>query len=229
VEAPIDTNNKGVFFLNSRIMRDDLKDGAAYTLFLGEKFPDNFDLGWLSGTSATLRNTGSPFQLRMGAGWVGNPPWIFDHVSDQGRWSWDNQQVDPLTGELVTVEPPAEIAESNTASETDPDQNQPPGNEESGEGEADADASVTADPDGAAETDAALRPDKNGLLKHSKLGGNGAKPLLVGGFSARHLGGVSFAFGDGSVRFMADSVTAGLMGRLANREDGNLIDARELP
>jgi prepilin-type processing-associated H-X9-DG protein len=160
---------------------------------------------------------------------AGSPPWIFDHISDQSRWSWDNQQVDPLTGELVTVEPPAELAESGAAADNELADTLPAGNQASGEGEADADATTTADSDGTAETDAALRPDKNGLLKHSKLGGNGAEPLLVGGFSARHLGGVSFAFGDGSVRFMADSVTAGLMGRLANREDGNLIDARELP
>src|SRR5262245_27516639 len=49
VEAPIDANNRGVLFLNSRIARDDLKDGATYTIFLGEKLPDDYDLGWLSG------------------------------------------------------------------------------------------------------------------------------------------------------------------------------------
>jgi prepilin-type processing-associated H-X9-DG protein len=43
------------------------------------------------------------------------------------------------------------------------------------------------------------------------------------------MGGVNFAFGDGSVRFVADDATAGLLGRLANRSDGNLVDAREMP
>ncbi|MCA9264945.1 MAG: DUF1559 domain-containing protein, partial [Planctomycetales bacterium] len=60
VEAPIDADNHGIFFLNSRIRRDDISDGAAYTILLGEKdLPDN-DLGWMSGTRAIMRNTGTP-------------------------------------------------------------------------------------------------------------------------------------------------------------------------
>jgi prepilin-type N-terminal cleavage/methylation domain-containing protein len=43
VETPIDSDNQGVFFLNSRLTREDLKDGTAYTLFLGEKLADEFD------------------------------------------------------------------------------------------------------------------------------------------------------------------------------------------
>jgi prepilin-type N-terminal cleavage/methylation domain-containing protein len=58
VEAPINMDNQGVLFLNSRILRDDLKDGATYTIFVGEKLIDPGDLGWMSGTRATLRNTG---------------------------------------------------------------------------------------------------------------------------------------------------------------------------
>jgi prepilin-type N-terminal cleavage/methylation domain-containing protein len=58
VEAPIDVTNNGVFFLNSRITYDDITDGSAYTLFLGEKIIEPGDLGWMSGTRATLRNTG---------------------------------------------------------------------------------------------------------------------------------------------------------------------------
>jgi prepilin-type processing-associated H-X9-DG protein len=72
-----------------------------------------------------------------------------------------------------------------------------------------------------------LRPDKNGLLPHSRLGGNGASPLVVGGFASSHTGGVNFALGDGSVRFIADDASAGLMGRLANRADGKTINAQE--
>ena len=60
VESPIDIDNHGVLFLNSRITLDDLLDGSAYTIVLGEKTTHSEnDLGWLSGTRATLRNTGA--------------------------------------------------------------------------------------------------------------------------------------------------------------------------
>jgi prepilin-type processing-associated H-X9-DG protein/prepilin-type N-terminal cleavage/methylation domain-containing protein len=60
VEAPIDVKNSGVFYLNSRTRPDDITDGAAYTILVGEKKLDGADLGWMSGTRATLRNAGSP-------------------------------------------------------------------------------------------------------------------------------------------------------------------------
>jgi prepilin-type N-terminal cleavage/methylation domain-containing protein len=61
-EAPIDADNHGVFFLNSHLRPDDVTDGLAYTLFIAEKKSDGAgnDLGWTSGTRATLRNTGTP-------------------------------------------------------------------------------------------------------------------------------------------------------------------------
>jgi hypothetical protein len=53
-----------MFFLNSRLRYEDVADGTAHTLFVGEKFVGSDpDLGWLSGTRATLRNTGH--SLRM--------------------------------------------------------------------------------------------------------------------------------------------------------------------
>jgi len=67
VEAPIDAGNHGVFCLNSFIGFDDLFDGRAQTIFFGEKCFGFYtprvpggDLGWLSGTRAMLRNTGTP-------------------------------------------------------------------------------------------------------------------------------------------------------------------------
>ena len=60
VEAPIDVDNHGVFFLNSHVRLRDVTDGASHTIFIGEKKVDSIDLGWMSGTRATLRNTGTP-------------------------------------------------------------------------------------------------------------------------------------------------------------------------
>ncbi len=58
VEAPIAADNHGVLFLNSRVRREDITDGASHTIFVGEKRLEAGDLGWMSGTRATLRNTG---------------------------------------------------------------------------------------------------------------------------------------------------------------------------
>ena len=60
VEAPIAENNRGVLFLNSHISARDVTDGVQHTIYLGEKQTGADDLGWMSGTRATLRNTGTP-------------------------------------------------------------------------------------------------------------------------------------------------------------------------
>jgi len=84
VEAPIDADNHGVMFLNSSISSRDVTDGTSHTIYVGEKKNDRYDvtvppevatsagpvavdegeqsgrvLGWMSGTRATLRNTGT--------------------------------------------------------------------------------------------------------------------------------------------------------------------------
>lgn len=61
LSAPIDATNNGVFFLNSSIGYDDITDGSSHTIFIGEKVSNQeTDLGWMSGTRWTLRNTGTP-------------------------------------------------------------------------------------------------------------------------------------------------------------------------
>lgn len=76
-EAPIDVDNNGAFVLNKRITLDDIKDGASYTIFIGEKFPDDSELGWLSGTPSTLRNGG--FALGGGGRGMGaSLSWLAD-------------------------------------------------------------------------------------------------------------------------------------------------------
>jgi prepilin-type N-terminal cleavage/methylation domain-containing protein/prepilin-type processing-associated H-X9-DG protein len=47
----------------------------------------------------------------------------------------------------------------------------------------------------------------------------------VGGYSARHPGGANFAFGDGSVRFLKNSINRRIFRLLANRADGEIISA----
>lgn len=58
-DVPIDMTNNGLLFLNSSINFRQIRDGASNTLLVGEKIQDprSRDLGWMSGTNATLRNT----------------------------------------------------------------------------------------------------------------------------------------------------------------------------
>lgn len=143
VEAPIADDNNGVFYLNSRIRYEDLKDGSAQTIFMGEKLCDGPDLGWASGTRASLRNTGSRIN----------------------------------SGDLLYSKSPI-----------------PSWNE-----------------DGSTGGGPATVPDPSNVD-------------LVGGFSSHHPGGANFAFGDGCVRFLSESINRRVFQCLANRADGELID-----
>jgi prepilin-type processing-associated H-X9-DG protein len=131
VEAPIDVDNHGVFFLNSRIRHEDIPDGSSHTIVVGEKPLIVGDLGWASGTRATLRNMGARLN-------------------------------DPATFRPVPPE----------ASNDD---------------------------------------------------------LFVGGFASYHHGGANFAFGDGSIRFIRETVDPGVYRLLGHRADGELISDDAFP
>ncbi|WP_164101443.1 DUF1559 family PulG-like putative transporter [Candidatus Laterigemmans baculatus] len=58
---PLDEESRGLLIANRFLSRDDVPDGLAYTLLAGEKAlidSQETDLGWTSGTRATLRTTG---------------------------------------------------------------------------------------------------------------------------------------------------------------------------
>ena len=59
MEAPIDKDNHGLLFLNSKIRYAEIHDGSSMTILLAEALTGPDSLGWVSGTRATLRNTGS--------------------------------------------------------------------------------------------------------------------------------------------------------------------------
>lgn len=84
-EAPIDKDNRGLLFLNSQIRHSQIFDGSSSTLLLGEMLESPDGLGWVSGTRATLRNTGS---LETGEAFLPNPP--------PGSKSAEKQKLGPL-------------------------------------------------------------------------------------------------------------------------------------
>jgi prepilin-type N-terminal cleavage/methylation domain-containing protein len=81
-DVPIDRDNNGVMYLNSSISYQRIRDGASNTILLGEKrlVPNTGELGWMSGTRSTLRNTGVPINGGWDVGGSGpgargvNPP-----------------------------------------------------------------------------------------------------------------------------------------------------------
>ncbi|GAA5506044.1 DUF1559 domain-containing protein [Novipirellula caenicola] len=65
-ETPIDEDNDGVMFLNIPVTDSDITDGLAYTAFVGEKLSRfEEDLGWISGTRSSLRNTGHAINAEL--------------------------------------------------------------------------------------------------------------------------------------------------------------------
>jgi len=59
-DQPISDPSDGVMFMNSAVSYEQIRDGLSRTILVGEKVNprSSVDLGWMSGSSATLRNTG---------------------------------------------------------------------------------------------------------------------------------------------------------------------------
>ncbi|MCC6125243.1 MAG: DUF1559 domain-containing protein [Pirellulales bacterium] len=111
-EAPIDENNNGVLFLNSRIREKDVTDGIAHTIYIGEKLGGQWDLGWLSGTRATLRNTGTainqtPWDDFRGNANLAKPAWA-ETVENSG-----DAAANPFDGNSDIKQPEAAVAAEN--------------------------------------------------------------------------------------------------------------------
>ncbi len=66
-DVPTDVDNGGLLFLNSSVGYQEIRDGASNTIMIGERrlddLPVDIDLGWMSGTCATLRNSGRPINI----------------------------------------------------------------------------------------------------------------------------------------------------------------------
>lgn len=161
-EKPIDAKDNGMFFLNSKLRYEDVEDGTSNTLFLGEKHPDGWELGWTSGTRASLRNMGLAINRLNRRTGLPMP-----------------------TGPNAFEAPPAMPGEEGLLLPDD-EQAEPP-----------LPAPITG-PDGAT------------------IG----TPLWVGGFGSHHPGGAQFAVGDGSVRFISQTISATSLSQAARRSDG---------
>lgn len=230
LEAPIDTDNHGVLFLNSRIRYHDIADGAKHTLLLGEKLTDADDLGWLSGTRASLRNTGAnvnyalPRQIELSKTLIDPNP-----QPPEGA---------PIPFGDPGAEPPADPSAPPAGPSAPPDPNAAP--------DAAALENPADNPDPAPNSDATAPPPAPPEAGPPAPGGPGENPpppkklapykgfaaatpensanpiLFVGGFNSMHAGGVNFVFADGSVKFLTDTISLAILQQLAHRADGKL-------
>ena len=96
-EAAIAADNHGVLYLNSRVRYDEIVDGLACTIMLGEINRDGPSLGWISGTRSSLRNTGHPFSRAVynssRTTWPSTRDELFDYIgylADDGSWPVDS-------------------------------------------------------------------------------------------------------------------------------------------
>jgi prepilin-type N-terminal cleavage/methylation domain-containing protein/prepilin-type processing-associated H-X9-DG protein len=213
VEAPIDTTNNGVFFLNSRLRADEIVDGTGQTIFLGEKLTVVGDLGWMSGTRATLRNTGTALSVRNSprGGTVTQPPPGLGDDQSAGMPGDEDTNLGPPTsaasGEAGTI--PLNAANDTSTS---------PAENPAATPAAQAEKPVTEDP-------AKLSPREEAKIAAQASPGQTATPgtLVVGGFDSFHPSGTNFAFGDGSLRYISNSINTQVYQQLGHRADGKLL------
>jgi prepilin-type N-terminal cleavage/methylation domain-containing protein len=199
-EAPIAEDQSGVFLLNKTFTRRDISDGLGYTLFLGEKLPDNWELGWMSGTRATLRNTGTPINASVKENRQGG---IYGGAS---FWVESGEPLDlfemPEFGSSASIGPPGLFAEPVVPQA--------------------GDAEVLLDPE-SSEQPAEPAPEPIDLPPPPPPKPGALPPpnaAYVGGFGSLHRGYAQMAFGDGSIRRIGESIDATAWQQIGSRNDG---------
>lgn len=204
-EVPIDVDNNGVLFLNSHVRFDDIVDGASHTIFVAEKLNDATDLGWSSGTRATLRNFGSGINMSGPvdatlppgfaggfssgeAGYGGGGYGATGYGGEQFEDDWEDLSSEP--GSMATVRQRESKLMGQPVFQM-----------------------LTSDP-----KTWMLIADLPEIIPGQPNGGSD-----VGGFDSRHTGGVNVLLGDGGVRFMSENLDPNVRQQLGNRADKTLL------
>ncbi len=210
VEAPIDSDNHGILFLNSRLRYSEILDGGSNTILIGEKLVDEKELGWLSGTRATLRNTGSFNQPARTPRVRINAPSYEEMGMEMESGMEDAIPGDPdaVPADAVPTEvvPPGAVNADAVPTDAIP---------------TDAISPTVITPEVIPPT-AAPPADDTSVVKPSAT--KISELLRVGGFGSYHTGGANFVFADGSVRFLSLNIDVELYKNLGHRKDGEITN-----
>jgi len=195
-ELPISESNTGAFIQNKALSAADFRDGVAFTLFLAESnITPTSNLGWLSGTRATLRNTGTSPNS--------GPVVPLPNVYTDPEWLNTLEMQPGETFDNLGAIPPDDIGDEDEEGEKD---------EQSEEAQ-----KLT-------EADFMDFTGKNAPLNQVKVFGvlPNDPTLFVGGIGSYHPGGVNSAMGDGSVRFISETIGPVPFHQMGHRSDGQL-------
>lgn len=197
-EVPIDVDNNGTLFLNSSIRFDDITDGISQTILASEKAISPSDLGWTSGTRATLRNFGSTINWNQStAGGVSAPPGTPGYGgSGYGGAGYGGMGYGGYGGGGYD----ADVVMTEDVNDPDSEDADPPPAYNP------ADASTWLTIKELPEIIAGIPNDGTG----------------VGGFSSYHTGGINVLVADGSIRFLSSSTSVSIRQQFGNRADGTL-------
>ncbi len=177
-EVPINVDNNGMFFLNSFLRAKDVEDGLSHTAMISEKLYDTLDLGWSSGTRASLRNFGDISKSSQVISTYSLPGLGSSTGFGGGMSSEATSSSDPETDVFSSWEEDLVLSEAP--------------------------------------------PEQWIDLRELKVPAGIQPAMYVGGLEAAHPTGINVAFGDGAVRFMADSTDRVVLSKIAHRKDGRL-------
>ncbi len=199
-EVPIDVDNNGVMFLNSNVRLQDISDGLANTLLASEKIIQPTELGWSSGTRASLRNFGFPIHSGGGGAVVAPPGFVGGFGSSlPSEPEGGDRGDDGIAAENGEMPPDEEALEKDYTAMA---------------GASPKHRMLETPP----KTWLAIS-DLPHLVRRRKNDGT-----QVGGFGSLHAGGVNVLAGDGRIQFLSRNTDRILLQQLANRSDKTLIE-----
>jgi len=215
-ELPINTDNTGVFFLNSQTKARDISDGLAHTMFISERKASDSqqELGWLSGTRYTLRNTGQRLNSddAIPVPGYGNNPVFREMLAgvEDADDVWFDLEMSDLETEMELDEEP-DTEEEDGDAEGGGDENKEAGDEKQPPA---GDARKTpADFSDFSQTHGT--PPVLGQLP-------GNPRLYVGPIGSYHTNVAVIGLGDGSVRVLSETIDGVVFRQLGHKSDGQL-------